>query len=347
MYGLIRPLLFGLAPERAHDIVIGMLALASRQPALCALLDRAWGRHVPAMPVNAMGLTFPNAVGLAAGLDKDARAAGALARLGFGHVELGTVTPRPQPGNPRPRLFRLEAGQALINRMGFNSGGVEAFTRRLREHPRSQALIGINIGKNADTPLERAAQDYLAGMRAVHQLADYIAINISSPNTPELRRLQDASALDTLLSALTAERDRLAAARARPLPLALKVSPDMEQAQIEHVAEAVLRYRIDGVIATNTTVQRPGLDNDRLGAETGGLSGRPLRALATGTLAALHTLLGDRVTLIGVGGILDPGDAREKIRAGATLVQLYTGFVLRGPALVAAVGHELASKNPA
>lgn len=333
LYSLLRPLLFALPPECSHQLALHALAWLQRLPGGLATLRAACARHIPDLPVEAMGLSFPNPVGLAAGLDKDACCAHAFAALGFGFLELGTVTPRPQPGNPRPRLFRLTRRHALINRMGFNSAGLEGYRRHLARRPR-HVVIGANLGKNADTPLERALDDYRAGLTAVAGLADYAAINISSPNTPGLRRLQEAGALDTLLAGIVRQRDALVGETGRPLPLALKIAPDLEDAEIETVATAVLAHGIEAVIATNTTITRPGCAGEPLAREDGGLSGAPLRALSTGVLRKLYRHLAGRVTLIGAGGILSADDAWEKLVAGADLVQLYTGLIYRGPGLV-------------
>jgi dihydroorotate dehydrogenase len=321
LYALARPFLFALDPERAHALTLGLAALVpAARPA--------------GSPVRAMGLEFPNAVGLAAGLDKDAAHVDALARLGFGFLEVGTVTPRPQPGNPRPRLFRLPRAQALINRMGFNNVGLDAFLENL-SRARWRGVLGINIGKNADTPIERAAEDYEACLERVYARAGYVAVNVSSPNTRNLRDLQAADNLDALLARLAALRARLAERHGRRVPLALKVAPDLEPAQVGSIADAVRRHGVDGVIATNTSLSREGVEGLPHAAETGGLSGAPIRARATATLAAFAAALRGEAALVGVGGILSGADAAEKIDAGASLVQLYTGLVYRGPELVA------------
>ncbi|MDH4095258.1 MAG: quinone-dependent dihydroorotate dehydrogenase [Betaproteobacteria bacterium] len=327
LYALARPLLFALDPERAHELTLGL----ADAPLRLGLLRVP---RVPGAPVRAMGLEFPNAVGLAAGLDKNAEHVDALARLGFGFLEVGTVTPRPQPGNPRPRLFRLPAAQALINRMGFNSAGLDAFMDNLgRSHWRG--VLGINIGKNADTPIERAADDYAACLERVYARASYVTVNVSSPNTRNLRDLQSADSLDALLGRLAAQRERLAERHGRRVPLALKVAPELDAAQVQAVANAVRRHRIEGVIATNTSTAREGVQGLPHAEEAGGLSGAPIRARATATLAAFAAALRGEADLIGVGGILRGADAAHKLDAGASLVQLYTGLVYRGPALVA------------
>jgi dihydroorotate dehydrogenase len=281
-----------------------------------------------------MGIDFPNPVGVAAGLDKNAEYVDALAALGFGFVEVGTVTPRPQPGNPKPRLFRLEEHQALINRLGFNNQGVEQMLRNL-ERARFGGVLGINIGKNFDTPIERAADDYLACLDAVYARASYVTVNISSPNTRDLRDLQSSERLDGLLAVLMGRRASLAERHGAVKPLLVKVAPDLDDAQIDAIAALAVKHRVDGLIATNTTVAREGVAGHRHSFEPGGLSGRPLFAAATRVLRRLSEALKGRVPLIGVGGILSGADARAKIEAGASLVQVYTGFVYRGPALVA------------
>ncbi len=288
-------------------------------------------------PRTVMGLRFPNPVGLAAGLDKDGASIDALASLGFGFIEVGTVTPRAQPGNPKPRMFRLPQANALINRMGFNNAGVEAFVRNVqasRFHQEQLGILGLNIGKNADTPIERAADDYLLCLEKVYPYASYVTVNISSPNTKNLRDLQDASALDALLSTLKQAQQRLADQHARYVPLVLKIAPDIDAEQIKTIAAALLRHRIDGVIATNTTIQRDAIQGMMHAAEAGGLSGAPVNTRSTAIIRALHHELGDAVPIIGVGGILSGEDARQKQDAGASLVQIYTGLIYRGPALI-------------
>jgi dihydroorotate dehydrogenase len=288
-----------------------------------------------------MGLDFPNPVGLAAGLDKDGEHVDALAALGFGFLELGAVTPRPQPGNPGPRLFRLPQAQALINRLGFNSRGVDAFVANLGR-ARSGAIIGVNIGKNADTANERAIEDYIACLRKVYPLAGFVTANLSSPNTKNLRELQRADELDAFLSALAAERDHLAREHGRRVPLAVKVSPDLDDAGIAAVADRVAARSIDAIIATNTTVSREAVEHLSHGREQGGLSGAPLKARATEVVRKLRRALPASVAIIGVGGIASAADAREKLDAGASLVQLYTALVYRGPGLVGEIVRGLA-----
>ena len=284
-----------------------------------------------------MGLTFPNPVGLAAGLDKDGAYIDGLAALGFGFIEIGTVTPRAPPGNPKPRMFRLPEAQALINRMGFNNGGVDAFVRNVqasRFYQKRQDILGLNIGKNADTPIERATDDYLYCLDKVYPYAAYVTVNISSPNTKNLRQLQQASELDALLSSLKQAQSRLADTHGRYVPLVLKIAPDLDDEQIDTIASALLRHHIDGVIATNTTITRDAVQGLAHANETGGLSGAPVRDLSTRVIRALHQVLQGEIPIIGVGGILSGTDASEKMAAGASLVQLYTGLIYRGPALV-------------
>ena len=326
LYALARPLLFALDPETAHALTLEL----ADAPLRLGLLRVA---RVPGAPVRAMGLIFPNPVGLAAGLDKNAAHVDALARLGFGFLEVGTVTPRPQPGNPRPRLFRLPAAQALINRMGFNNVGLDEFLENL-SRASWRGVLGINIGKNFDTPLDKAGDDYATCLERVYARASYVTINVSSPNTQGLRALQGKDELGALLARLAALRQRLADRHGRHVPLALKVAPELEPAQVQAIADAVRRHGIDAVIATNTSVAREGVEGLAHANEAGGLSGAPIRARATATLAALAAALKGESALIGVGGILRGEHAVEKLAAGATLVQLYTGLIYRGPDLV-------------
>ena len=339
LYALARPLLFALDPETAHLLTF---ALADA-PLRLGLLRFP---RVPLQPVRAMGLEFPNPVGLAAGLDKNAKHVDALGALGFGFLEVGTVTPRPQAGNPRPRFFRLPGARALINRFGFNNVGLDAFLDNL-SRARWRGVLGINIGRNFDTPNERAAEDYLACLERVYARASYVTVNVSSPNTVGLRALQEKERLEMLLDRLVALRERLADRHGRRVPLALKVSPDLESGQIREIAAAVRRCRIDALIATNTTLSRDNLEHLALAKETGGLSGEPLRKRATDVLAAFAAELRGEVPLIGVGGILSGADAVEKLAAGASLVQLYTGLIYRGPALVAECARAIAHANRA
>jgi dihydroorotate dehydrogenase len=326
-YGLIRPALFTLDPETAHHLTLGGLKAMNRLGLVrSAAAPAACSREV-------MGIRFPNPVGLAAGLDKNAEYIDALASLGFGFLEIGTVTPRPQPGNPRPRLFRLERAEALINRMGFNNIGVERLVENV-SRAAWRGVLGINIGKNFDTPLEHALDDYIACLRKVHALATYVTVNISSPNTKGLRDLQASDQLDALLSGITAEREALAQAHGRRVPLALKIAPDLDDGQLETIAKLVTKFHVDAVIATNTTIARNGVETLRHGSETGGLSGTPVKARSTEVVRKLTHALDGAAPVIGVGGIGAAEDAREKIHAGASLVQLYTGLIYKGPALV-------------
>jgi len=333
LYSLIRPLLFTLDAERAHDCTLRALRGVERLPGAAGLLRGLAGGEPPRLPVHTLGLDFPNPVGLAAGLDKGACCADAFHAFGFGFVELGTVTPRPQPGNPRPRLFRLPDHEAIINRMGFNSTGLDAFLAHLAARPR-RGLIGINLGRNKDTPTERALDDYLAGLRAVYAHADYVTINVSSPNTPGLRGLQEQPALAALLAGLKAEQARLAAVHDRQVPLALKIAPDLDDEAIDAIAGLLLEHRLEAVIATNTTVSRPGLGHGPLAGEAGGLSGAPLRALSTRVIRRLYATLHGQIPIIGVGGVFTAEHAWEKLVAGAELVQIYTALIYRGPGVV-------------
>jgi dihydroorotate dehydrogenase len=340
LYPLFRPLLFALDPETAHDLTLAALdAAASLGVAQLA------AHRLPASPVEAMGIRFPNRIGLAAGLDKNAAYIDALATLGFGFIECGTVTPRPQPGNPRPRLFRIPQAQALINRLGFNNDGIARFmanVARARFGTGSGGIIGINIGKNFDTPNDRAAEDYLACLRAAYAHASYVTVNISSPNTEGLRDLQVGAALDALLAQLKAEQAKLADRHGKYTPLTVKLAPDLTSDEIRRIASALLKHRIDAVIATNTTVDHGGVAAFAHGDEKGGVSGRPLQTKSTAVIRALAAELSGAMPIIGVGGILSAADAREKIAAGATLVQIYTGLIYRGPELVREIGAALA-----
>jgi len=336
LYPLFRPLLFALDPETAHAVTLAALDRAAR----LGIAQHA-APALNAAPVTAMGIAFPNRVGLAAGLDKNAAHLPGLAMLGFGFLEAGTVTPRPQPGNPRPRMFRLRAAGALINRLGFNNDGVEAFVANVRGSG-YRGVLGINLGKNFDTPNERAADDYLAGLRAVYADAAYVTVNLSSPNTKGLRDLQSVAPLAALLGALKLEQLALAQRHGRYVPLAVKIAPDLDADAIGAIARVLIERRIDGVIATNTTLARDGVAGVPHADEAGGLSGRPLFARSTAALATLAQALDGALPIIGVGGISSGADARAKIDAGATLVQIYTGLIYRGPALVAECVEALA-----
>lgn len=329
LYPLLRPLLFSLEPEKAHKLTFAGLE------ALHALgFATVLGSREDALPTECMGLHFPNPVGLSAGLDKNGDHIDALADLGFGFIEIGTVTPRPQPGNPQPRMFRLPGAEGIINRLGFNNGGLDALVANV-EAAQYRGILGINIGKNFDTPIENANEDYLACLTRVYPYASYITVNISSPNTKNLRQLQQSDELERLLSALKDEQARLSVRHGRYVPLALKIAPDLEADQVLEIARLLVEYRFDGVIATNTTLSRVGVEHIRHGGEAGGLSGTPVRAKSTAVIRALSAALAGRVPIIGVGGILEGSHAAEKIEAGASLVQLYSGLIYRGPSLVA------------
>lgn len=340
LYALARPLLFAMDAEQAHHFTLPMLQRAYRL-GLTQLLPT-----VPTTPCEIMGLHLSNPVGLAAGLDKDGAYIDGLAALGFGALEIGTVTPRPQPGNPKPRMFRLPAAKAIINRMGFNNGGVDAFIGNVqasRYYQEGKGVLGLNIGKNADTPIEKAADDYLHCLRKVYPYASYVTVNISSPNTKNLRQLQGASELDDLLSQLKLEQKKLADAHKRYVPVTLKIAPDLDSEQIKNIADALVRHRIDGVIATNTTLGRDAVKGLQYAEETGGLSGAPVFEPSNRVIRALHAELGAAVPIIGVGGILSGSDAQAKIDAGAGMVQLYSGLIYRGPALIGECVRTLAN----
>ncbi|PWG63949.1 quinone-dependent dihydroorotate dehydrogenase [Sediminicurvatus halobius] len=338
MYPLARSLLFRLDPERAHAVVMGTLDVAA-----ALHLAGLAGRRVHD-PVEVMGLRFPNAVGLAAGLDKNGDHLRGLAALGFGFVELGTVTPRPQPGNPRPRMFRLPAEQALINRMGFNNRGVDHLLRRLAAW-RPPVPVGINIGKNRDTPLESAVEDYRYCLERVYAAADYVVVNLSSPNTPGLRDLQAGRQLEALLASLKADQAHLAAEHGRYVPLVVKIAPDLDDAPLRALVQALRDHGVDGIAATNTTISREAVPASPVASEAGGLSGAPLRERATAVLRRVRQEAGPRLPLIGVGGILSGEDAAARIAAGADLVQLYTGLIYRGPALVGEAARAVAEER--
>lgn len=334
LYPVLRPLLFMLEPERAHAVSMLLLELAYRLK-LSRLL---FGKRIH-RPVNVMGIDFPNAVGLAAGLDKNGEQIDALAACGFGSIEIGTVTPRPQHGNPRPRLFRLVEDEALINRMGFNNKGVEYLVNKVR-NSRRDCIIGINIGKNRDTSLESAVDDYVSAFDEVYPYADYITVNISSPNTPGLRELQHGDELDRLLHTLKQRQAALAGAHGYK-PLVVKIAPDLTDDEIRLMADTFVANQIDGVIATNTSNQRPELKCSELAAEQGGLSGRPVQKPSDHVLHVLADTLDGRLPIIAAGGIMSPQDAVRKMQAGASLVQIYTGFIYAGPGLIAKLSAKL------
>lgn len=328
MFSVLRSLLFQLPPEVAHGLALESARAAEK----AGLIQRVWSPPV-GRPVELMGLTLPNAVGLAAGLDKNARYIDALGALGFGFLEVGTVTPRPQPGNPRPRLFRLAEYEAIINRMGFNNQGLATLVANIRRS-HYDGVLGVNVGKNRDTPMEEATGDYIAGIERVWPLADYITVNVSSPNTPGLRDLQFGDSLRRLLGAIRTRQEALATEHGHYVPIAVKVAPDMDDAAIRFMADTLVESGLDGVIATNTTLDHSSVVRHPQGEEAGGLSGRPLAGRSTEVIAALDAALGGRLPIIGVGGITDGETAAEKIRAGASAVQLYSGLIYRGPELV-------------
>ena len=329
MYAFARPFLFALDAETAHRLGLEAINVAYR-----AGMKPLFARRIKPLPKTVFGIEFPNPVGLAAGLDKDGAHVDALAALGFGFIEVGTTTPLAQPGNPKPRMFRLPAAQGIINRLGFNNAGVDALVRNL-ERARFGGPLGINIGKNKDTPNQRAADDYVACLRKVYARASYVTINISSPNSSGLRELQAEDSLRRLLATLLSEREQLATRHRKRVPILVKIAPDLTDAELDAMAAVFLEQRVDGLICTNTTVDRETVAHLPHGSETGGLSGKPLFAKSTQVLAEMSKRLSGRMPLIGVGGILSGGDAAAKIEAGASLVQFYSGMVYRGPALIA------------
>ncbi|MCC8020908.1 MAG: quinone-dependent dihydroorotate dehydrogenase [Akkermansiaceae bacterium] len=342
LYPFAKKCLFRLSPERAHCLTLAALRACERLKLLGAMAGKP-----EEDPIELWGLRFPNRVGLAAGMDKDADTVDAFGRLGFGFIEAGTLTPRPQPGNPKPRLFRLISRRAFINRMGFNNEGVEEGVANIRRSSSFRGIIGVNIGKNKVTPNDEAVSDYLACMRAAWEVADYIAVNFSSPNTPGLRDLQQADAAARLLAGLKAEQANLASETGRNVPLLMKVAPDMEYPQIRDLSRVFLDGGLDGLIAANTTLSRSGVEDHACGHEDGGLSGAPLTRRAVETLQAFAAELGGQIPIIGVGGIMSPEDAVARIKAGAKLVQLYTGFVYGGPQLVSDCVKRLRTECPA
>ncbi len=329
MYSLARPFLFAIDAERAHA-----LGLASMEAAYRSGLNPLVATTPRPLPTKAFGLTFTNPVGLAAGMDKNGAHIDALMALGFGFIEIGTTTPRPQPGNPKPRMFRLPKQQAVINRLGFNNLGVDALVRNVERAKRTRALLGINIGKNKDTANEDAASDYLHCLERVYPLADYITVNISSPNTAGLRELQEEQALRRLVGTLRDAQERLGAQHGKRVPMLVKIAPDLSENDIEAAGRVLGDLGVDGVIAGNTTISREGVEGTRHADEVGGLSGAPLMARSTAVLRMLRTRLPEHIPVIGVGGILQGADAATKQAAGATLVQTYTGLIYRGPALI-------------
>ena len=335
-YSLLRPWLFSIDPEKAHNLTLSNMDRAQRW----GLLERLVSKPIND-PQTLCGIDFPNPVGLAAGLDKDGKHIDALAALGFGFLEIGTVTPRPQPGNPKPRMFRLPQAQGIINRMGFNNDGVDACVARVRRSQfwQSGGVLGLNIGKNASTPIEEASRDYILAMEAVYEISTYITVNISSPNTKNLRALQGEEMLRELLGSLDEARKRLSDRYGVRKPLFLKIAPDLDHSDINLIADLLLEFGIDAVIATNTTISRDAVKGMEFGEEAGGLSGAPVRNASNIVIKALKARLGNQLPIIGVGGIMSGADAREKIMTGASLVQLYSGLIYRGPDLV----HECAT----
>jgi dihydroorotate dehydrogenase len=330
-YSLARPFLFGLDPETAHELTMQSLARLQGTP-----LEWAYCNGMVDDPIELAGLQFPNRVGLAAGLDKNARCIDGLGAMGFGFVEVGTVTPKPQPGNPKPRMFRLPQANALINRLGFNNDGLEAFIANVKRSSFRQKgrILGLNIGKNAVTPIENATSDYLVCLDGVYPHADYVTINISSPNTSNLRTLQSDEALDGLLGAIARQRETLAKQHGRRVPIFVKIAPDLDASQIEVIAATLRRHGMDGVVATNTTISREAVKGLPHAEETGGLSGSPVLEASNRVIAQLRSALGKAFPIIGVGGVMSAQDAASKIRAGADVVQIYTGLIYRGPDLV-------------
>ena len=342
-YSLARSFLFGLDPEHAHELTLGALARLQNTPLQCL-----WASPRVHDPVNVAGLRFPNRIGLAAGLDKNGRSIDGLAAMGFGFIEVGTVTPLAQPGNPKPRMFRLPEAKALINRLGFNNDGLAAFVSNVkRARFRAQGgILGLNIGKNAATPIERAVDDYLLCLDGVYPHADYVSVNISSPNTQGLRDLQSDAALDALLGAVQARKAALAAQHGRLVPVFVKIAPDLDAQQVDTIAATLRRHAIDGVIATNTTIARDAVAGLAHASEAGGLSGAPVFEASNRVIAQLRAALGKDFPIIGVGGVMSAADAVAKVAAGADLVQIYTGFIYQGPALINAAARAL-SQNAA
>jgi dihydroorotate dehydrogenase len=338
IYPLARRLLFRLEAEQAHALTLKLISIAGKLPPLAGLLRAFFA--APHKPRQVFGITFANPVGLAAGYDKDGIAWRGLACLGFGHIEVGTVTPQPQAGNPRPRLFRLPQNRALINRLGFPGKGAAFVSQQLAGKRPPGLVLGVNLGKNKDTPLESAAQDYLQLFPVFAPLADYLAINVSSPNTIGLRRLQAHQALDELLQAIMEARRKQAQQLRRPVPVLVKLAPDLSDEQLDDALQVLLDRNVDGVIATNTTLQRPGLDHP-LADQVGGLSGAPLEAISTNQVSKISQRTDGSLPIIGVGGVMAPQDAQRKLDAGAALVQVYTGMVYAGPGLIRRIVQEI------
>ena len=341
-YALARPFLFGLAPETAHELTMASLARTQGTP-----LSAAYCSSKVSDPIELAGLKFPNRVGLAAGLDKNARCIDGLTAMGFGFVEVGTVTPKAQPGNPKPRMFRLPEANALINRLGFNNDGLDAFLANVqksklrKQGAKNALLLGLNIGKNAATPIENAVDDYLICLNGVYPHADYVTVNISSPNTKNLRALQSDEALDALLGRIADRRETLAAQHGKRVPIFVKIAPDLDDAQIDVIAATLKRHAMDGVVATNTTLSRDAVKGLRHAEETGGLSGAPVLEASNRVIRQLRAALGKGFPIIGVGGVMSGLDAVSKIKAGADVVQIYTGLIYKGPALVAEAANSI------
>lgn len=339
-YALTRPFLFGFDPEHAHELTLGAIARLQNTPAQCL-----WAQARIDDPVTVAGLKFRNRIGLAAGLDKNGRCIDGLGAMGFGFIEVGTVTPKGQPGNDKPRMFRLPEAEALINRLGFNNEGLDSFianVKRAHSFRASGGLVGLNIGKNAATPIENAVDDYLIGLNGVFPHADYISVNISSPNTKNLRALQSDEALDALLSQLQRRKQQLETTSGRKVPMFVKIAPDLDEAQVALIAQTLQKNGIDGVIATNTTIARDAVKGLPHAEETGGLSGRPVFDASNRVIRLLRAALGTSTPIIGVGGVLSGADALAKLQAGADLVQVYTGLIYKGPALVRECAQALA-----
>jgi dihydroorotate dehydrogenase len=342
-YGLARPFLFGLDAEHAHEITLGSIARLQNTPAQCL-----WQQPRVQDPVTLAGLRFPNRIGLAAGLDKNGRCIDGLGAMGFGFIEVGTVTPKGQPGNPKPRIFRLPEAGALINRLGFNNEGLDAFlanVQRAHSFRAAGGVLGLNIGKNAATPIERAADDYLACLDGVYPHADFVTVNVSSPNTKNLRSLQSDEALDALLGTLQERRAALAKRHARTVPMFVKIAPDLDDEQVQVIAATLKKNAIDGVIATNTTLARDAVKGLPHGDEAGGLSGRPVFEASNRVIRGLRAALGPGFPIVGVGGVFSGADACAKLDAGADLVQIYTGIIYKGPALVTEAARAMAARR--